>query len=120
MRRKPGDLIPIERSIIEAASRLRQEGIEEFHGVQIAMKIRDQEEARLLTGYGTLYRALSRLQQRGILQSRWEELLPTDGNRPRHRYYHLVGEVETAVPSNPDVVSTPKVCKSWGLGVSRA
>ena len=119
MRRKPGDLIPIERSIIQAACQLRQEGIEEFHGVQIAMKIKDQKEARLLTGYGTLYRALGRLQQWGILQSRWEELLPTDGNRPRHRYYQLTGEVEATVPSNPDPISTPKVCKIWGLGVSR-
>ena len=120
MRRKPGDLIPIERSIIQAASQLRKEGIEEFHGVQIAMKIKGEREARLLTGYGTLYRALNRLQQRGVLQSRWEELLPTDGNRPRHRYYRLIGEVEATILSNPDLVSTPKVCKSWGLGVSRA
>lgn len=120
MRRKEGDLIPIERSIIQAAFQLRREGIEEFHGVQIAMKIRDEKEARLLTGYGTLYRALSRLQQRGIVQSRWEELLPTDGNRPRHRYYRLTGEVEATILSNPDHLSTPKVCRSWGLGVSWA
>lgn len=120
MRRKQGDLIPIERSIIQAAVQLHQEGVEEFHGVQLAMKIKDQKEARLLTGYGTLYRALSRLQQRGILESRWEELSPADGNRPRHRYYHLIGEVEAAIPSKPDPVSAPEVCKSWGLGVSRA
>lgn len=120
MRRKAGDLIPIEWSIIQAASQLRKEGTEEFHGVQIAMKIKDEKEARLLTGYGTLYRALNRLQQRGILQSRWEELLPTDGNRPRHRYYRLTGEVEATMLSNPDPAGTPEVCKSWRLGVSRA
>jgi len=120
MRRKSGDLIPIEWSIIQAAFQLRKEGVEEFHGVQIAMKIKDEKEARLLTGYGTLYRALNRLQQRGILQSRWEELLPADGKRPRHRYYRLTGEMEAAMPSNSDPVNTPKACKSWGLGVSRA
>lgn len=120
MRRKPGNLIPIEWSIIQAAFKLRKEGIEEFHGVQIAMKIKDEKEARLLTGYGTLYRALNRLQQRGILQSRWEELLPTDGNRPRHRYYRLTGEVEATILSNADPASTSKVCKNWGLEVLRA
>jgi hypothetical protein len=117
MRRKPGDLLPIERSIINAASQLRQEGAEEFHGFQIAKKVKDQEGARLLTAYGTLYRALGRLQQRGILQSRWETL-PTDENRPRRRYYRLIGEVEATVPSNPVPVSVPKVCKIWGVGVS--
>jgi PadR family transcriptional regulator, regulatory protein PadR len=95
MRRKAGDLIPIERSILEAACQLHREGIEEFHGIQLASMIKNQKEARLLTEYGTLYRALSRLEQRGLLKSRWEVLLPTDGNRPRHRYYRLVGEVET-------------------------
>jgi PadR family transcriptional regulator PadR len=120
MRRKAGDLIPIELSIIKAAFELRKEGIEEFHGVQIAMKIKDEKEARLLTGYGTLYRALNRLEQRGVLQSRWEELLPTDGNRPRHRYYQLTGKVEAAMLSDPDSVNTAKVCKKWELGVSRA
>ncbi len=120
MRRKPGTLLPIERSIIEAAAQLRQEGAEEFHGFDIAKKIKDQEGARLLTGYGTLYRALARLQQCGILQSRWEEQLPTEENRPRRRYYKLIGEVEATVPANPVSVRKPKVCKIWGLGVSRA
>jgi PadR family transcriptional regulator, regulatory protein PadR len=116
MRRKKGDLIPIERSIIEAASQLRNEGIEEFHGFDIAKKIKDREGARLLTGYGTLYRALGRLQEMGILQSRWEEPLPTDENRPRRRYYRLVGEVESIAPPNPISVYEHKICKTWGLG----
>ncbi len=120
MRRKEGDLIPIERSIIQAACQLRNEGVEEFHGFDIAKKIKDQEGARLLTGYGTLYRALARLQQRGILQSRWEEALPNNENRPRRRYYRLIGEVETTLSQNRGAVTKPDVCKIWGLGVSRS
>jgi PadR family transcriptional regulator PadR len=120
MRRKAGDLIPIERSIIQAAYQLLKEGVEEFHGFDIARKIKDQEGARLLTGYGTLYRALGRLQKRGILQSRWEEMLPENENRPRRRYYRLVGEVEAAILSNPDLESALKVSKTWRLGESRA
>jgi hypothetical protein len=116
MRRKPGTLLPIECSILEAAADLKKQGVEEFHGFQIAKAIRDLKGARLLTGYGTLYRALGRLQQRGILQSRWEESLPADENRPRRRYYRLIGEVEAIVPSNSVPASAPK---TWGLGVSR-
>lgn len=119
MRRKPGTLLPIECSILEAAAHLQEQGIEEFHGFQIAKEVRDLRGARFLTGYGTLYRALGRLQQRGLLQSRWEEQLPTYENRPRRRYYRLVGEKATA-PSNPVPMSAPEIRKVWDLGVSRA
>ena len=87
----------IELSIIEAATQLRKEGIEEFSGFQIAKKVKDQTGARFLTGYGTLYRALGHLEELEILQSRWEELPPDDANRPRRRYYRLIGEVGTSV-----------------------
>ena len=119
MRRKAGTLIPIEHSILEAAIRLQKQGFSEFHGFQIAKEIKDQREARFLTGYGTLYRALGRLQKRGFLESRWEELLPTDENRPRRRYYRLVGE-KIMVPSNDFPVSKPEFRRDWNLGVSQA
>ncbi len=122
MRRKAGKLIPIERSILEAAIRLQKQGFSEFHGFKIAKEFKDQRDARFLTGYGTLYRALGRLQKQGILESRWEELLPTDENRPRRRYYWLVGEkaTEALSLSNPIPDGGPEISKSWNLGVSRA
>lgn len=122
MRRKEGTLIPIERSIIEAAVRLHKRGTLEFHGFQIAKEIKDQKGARQLTGYGTLYKALGRLQKQGILKNRWEETLPTDENRPRRRYYRLVGEkaAEALNLSNPIPDVVPEFCKAWDLGVSQA
>lgn len=111
--------MPIERAIILAAGQLRREGVEEFHGFQIAKKIKDREGAHFLAGYGTLYRALRRLQERGILQSRWEELA-TDENRPRRRYYKLIGEVEVVTSSAPDIASTLEAFKILREGVSRA
>jgi len=120
MKRKSGTLLPIECSIIEVATHLQQQGVVEFHGFQIAKEMKDEEGAHLLTGYGTLYRALARLQQRGILQSRWEDQLPTDENRPRRRYYHLTGEAKATACLNPDPERAPKVFKILGLGVSRA
>jgi len=119
MRRKAGDITPIERAIILAAEQLRRDDVEEFHGFQIAKKIRDQEGAQFLAGYGTLYRALIRLQQCGILESRWEELT-TDENRPRRRYYKLIGEVDVVTSPAKDVMSTPRAFKILREGASQA
>ena len=95
MRRKPGTLIPIERSILAAAIQLRSQRTEEFHGFQIAKKIQDREGARLLTGHGTLYRALGRLEQQGFLSSQWEDPeVAAENNRPRRKLYKLTGEGE--------------------------
>lgn len=87
MRRKQGTLVPIEQSIIDTAKQLLQSGITEFHGFQIALGIKGM---RSLTGYGTLYRALNRLEKMGLLDSRWEDMTTVNENRPRRRYYHLV------------------------------
>ncbi len=90
MRRKPDTLIPIEKSIIKAVEALQEQGIQEFHGFQISKVIEDKEGAHRLTGLGTLYRALSRLEKMGKLQSRWEEQVPANEHRPRRRYYRMV------------------------------
>jgi PadR family transcriptional regulator PadR len=119
MPRKAGDITPIERAIILAAGQLRREGFKEFHGFQIAKKIRELEGARFLAGYGTLYRALIRLEQRGILQSRWEELA-IDENRPRRRYYELVGEAEVVASPAPDIAAPPRILRILRDGVSQA
>jgi len=38
---------------------------------------------------GTLHPILARLERRGWLESRWEDIRPTEEGRPRRRYYHL-------------------------------
>ena len=101
MRRKQGEIIPIERSILLAASRMRGRGIDQFHGFRIANEIRDQEGARRLTAHGTLYRALARLEQQGYLTSHWEDPLIAAGeNRPRRKFYTLTGK-EAGVLAEP-------------------
>jgi DNA-binding PadR family transcriptional regulator len=98
MRRKPGSLIPIEVSIIEAAAALAARGSSEFHGFVLAKEIRESEGARLLTAHGTLYRALDRMEKAGLLQSRWED--PTAAaaeSRPRRRLYQLTAAAEKAL-----------------------
>lgn len=38
---------------------------------------------------GTLHPILARLERFGWLESRWEDIEPTAGGRPRRRYYRL-------------------------------
>jgi len=50
----------------------------------------DAADTKLLTAYGTLYRALGRLEKMGLLTSRWEDpQIPARENRPRRRMYAL-------------------------------
>jgi PadR family transcriptional regulator len=97
MRRKEGALVPLELSILEAAVDLARRGTPEAHGFLLAGEMRDREGARRLTGYGTLYKALERLEQRGYLDSRWEDPMAAaaDG-RPRRRFYRVTVVGETA------------------------
>jgi len=90
MRRKPGDLVPLERDICLAAFELKRDGADEFHGYQLAKVIREGAGHRLLTAYGTLYRALDRLETMGLLASRWEDPgVFARENRPARRLYTL-------------------------------
>lgn len=73
MRRKPGALLPIELTILWAIARLPKGAAGECHGYEIARHLASVADHRLLTAYGTLYRALSRLEAMGLLESRWED-----------------------------------------------
>lgn len=95
MRRKEGALVPLEVAILEAALDLTRRGTPEAHGFLLARELRDRQGAKRLTAYGTLYKALERLEQRGYLDSRWEDPnRAAEDGRPRRRFYRLtiVGE----------------------------
>jgi PadR family transcriptional regulator PadR len=95
VRRKPGSLIPLEQCICIAAANLHRGGQSTFHGYEIAKMLADAADARLLTAYGTLYRALGRLEEMGLLKSRAEDPdIAARERRPGRRLYTLttVGE----------------------------
>jgi hypothetical protein len=97
MRRKPGTLLPLELAICVSAVDLRRDGAEEFHGYEIAKRLSDLADHRLLTAYGTLYRALGRLEKMGLLTSRWEDpAIPARENRPGRRLYTITAAAESA------------------------
>jgi DNA-binding PadR family transcriptional regulator len=101
MRRKPGTLVPLEIDILETVLDFTRGGVTELHGFQLARSLQDHRESRRLTAYGTLYRALERLEAMGFLARRWEDpqIAAAEG-RPRRRFYRLTvdGERVAAEP----------------------
>jgi PadR family transcriptional regulator PadR len=90
-RRKPGTLLPLEGEILEAALSLQRAGHPTFHGFGLAQSMRERRGSRSLTAHGTLYKALGRLEEFGLLASHWEDAAAAEG-RPRRRLYELTGE----------------------------
>jgi len=98
MRRKDGALVPLELSILEVGVELARRGTPEAHGFLLARELRDRQAARRLTAYGTLYKALERLEKRGYLASRWEDpMVAAEEGRPRRRFYRVTVVGETAM-----------------------
>ena len=90
MRRKQGTLLPIEISILESGLELHSRQTPEFYGFLIAKHLTEREGARKLTAYGTLYKALSRMEAQGLLSSRWEDPIQAAASgRPRRRLYQV-------------------------------
>jgi DNA-binding PadR family transcriptional regulator len=119
MRRKPGSLLPIEAGILEAAIRLRIEGVAHFYGFLIAREIKERQDARLLTAHGTLYKALDRLRKAGFLESEWEDpIIAARANRPRRRLYWVTAAGEAALAGAPDRVVRPAPQAERGLAPS--
>ena len=112
MRRKPGTLRPIEVAILNAGLRLRAQGIAEFHGFLIGKEAAELQSARALLAQGTLYRALGRLEQAGLLSSHWEN--PSDeapAHRPLRRLYKVTIAGERAASEQrtlPHPAATPR------------
>jgi PadR family transcriptional regulator, regulatory protein PadR len=100
MRRRPGTLLPIEVDILEAGLELRQAGGPRFHGFQLAKQIANHAGPRPLTAHGTLYKALQRLEEAGLLTSQWEDpTIAAAEGRPRRRLYEVTGAGERALAS---------------------
>jgi DNA-binding PadR family transcriptional regulator len=81
------------------------------HGFAIAKTLTDRGDTRSLTATGTLYRALHRLEDAGLIESWWEES-PADGRPPR-RNYRITGAgavaLSAARASTPPTTTTLRV-----------
>jgi DNA-binding PadR family transcriptional regulator len=90
-RRKPGTLLPLEIEILEAAQSMSRSGQATFHGFGLAQAMREHSGAPALTSHGTLYKALGRLEEFGLLSSQWEDPAAAEG-RPRRRLYRVTAK----------------------------
>ena len=108
MRRKPGTLLPLERAICVLVVDLAEAGIDQVHGYELARRLADIADRRLLTAYGTLYRTLSRLEKMGLLTSQWEDpAIPARENRPGRRLYTITAAGEAAVRNARATLNEP-------------
>jgi len=109
-RRKRDTLLPLETEILGLALSMRRAGHGTFHGFGLAQTMREQSGSRALTGHGTLYKALGRLEEFGLLTSHWEDAAAAEG-RPRRRQYELTGQgvrvAEQALDQAP--ARTPRI-----------
>jgi PadR family transcriptional regulator len=119
MRRKVGFLIPIEVAILEAAVALLESGQAEVHGYELAKVVQGIREATRLTAYGTLYKALARLEREGFLVSRWEDpnAAAADG-RPRRRFYRLTLEGEAALADARASAPAPRASRAAATSIT--
>jgi PadR family transcriptional regulator PadR len=82
--------LPLEAAILGVEGR--------FHGFGLAKELAERSEARKLTAHGTLYKALGRLEDAGLLRSAWEDAdVAVAEGRPRRRLYEVTGAGERAL-----------------------
>jgi len=87
-RRRAGSLIPLEQDILRAAV-ARAERDERFHGFGLAQSLQESGRKALIA-HGTLYKALARLQESGLLTAAWEAPeVAAEAGRPRRKLYAI-------------------------------
>ena len=88
----------MEASVLETAVGLSKAGVEQFHGFQLAKQLRSDEDQQKLTAHGTLYKALTRMEKAGLLESVWEDPdTAVEEGRPRRRLYSITSNGRVAL-----------------------
>jgi PadR family transcriptional regulator PadR len=118
-RRKRGELIAIEVEILGKALELSAGARTDFHGFGMAKELRDGDGSDALIGHGTLYKALSRLETAGLLESSWENPDDaTEAGRPRRRLYRITSDGRLAAVAAFE--ARPLADPSWHPGIEPA
>lgn len=95
-RRRPGTLFPLEIDILEGGLSL-QGSNGNFYGFALAKQLAAGADGTKLTAHGTLYKALARMTEAGLLEAQWEDAsIAEHEGRPRRRLYRVSGEGELA------------------------
>jgi PadR family transcriptional regulator PadR len=114
VRRKAGSLVPLEVEICRCAAGLHREGVTEFHGYEMAKQLAAATDRRSLAAYGTLYRALARLEDMGLLKSHWEDpRIAARESRPLRRLYSLTVAGRRAAREGAPELVVRRARKGW-------
>ena len=105
-RRRPGVLLPLELAILDSGSILQAaEG--SFFGFGLARALADQDGAALIA-HGTLYKALNRMSDAGLLDAEWEAAETAEvAGRPRRRLYRVTGVGQAALRASVRPATRP-------------
>ena len=115
-RRRAGVLLPLELDLLAAAVALDHDG--DCYGYALAKALSSGDQARRMVGHGTLYKALGRLTEAGLLECWWEEAATAEmQGRPRRRLYRITGAGRQACAgAAPDSAVTDRAPTSRSRG----
>jgi len=112
-RRRHGTLLPLELDILGHGLELQGRD-DAFYGYSLAKSIAE-ENGGGLTAHGTLYKALGRMAERGLLEANWEDATAAEAEgRPRRKLYTVTGEGQRAYAAARSAVS-PAARPAQGL-----
>jgi DNA-binding PadR family transcriptional regulator len=87
--RDPGDLLPLTPVVLNVLLALADG---ERHGYGIMLEVRERTGGRVRLGPGTLYGAIKRLKEGGVIEESGQRLDPGEvPDDERRRYYRLTG-----------------------------
>lgn len=105
-RRKQGSLLHLEARILEIAEKLESKG-DVVYGFALASAL-SADDGKSLTSHGTLYKALARMAESGLLEATWEDPEIAEGERrPRRRFYRITTNGKTALGAVQSVAPEP-------------
>lgn len=82
----PSSLLPLSEAVLQILLTLADGA---RHGYGIMREVEERTEARVRLGPGTLYGAVKRLRERGLIDEVAESEVPEPGDDDRRRYYRL-------------------------------
>lgn len=96
MIQKARDAIPKKTSVAETEILFALSG-EELYGLQISDAIKSASDGHKGLRTGSLYTTLHRLEEKGLIESRWGDEVLSERGGARRRYYRLSGKGEATI-----------------------
>lgn len=104
-RRKEGTLLPLEIRVLEIAQQGHSKQTP-LYGFALASAL-SEDGGKSLTGHGTLYKALARMTDAGLLETVWEDPEIAEAQRrPRRRLYSISSKGVAALRSAQTAMAT--------------